>query len=127
MQSEVTGHGQAHAMPITQSLMQACRSAYSVYNTRITREEKEKKAKEQRLKDQGKRRPKDNKKPRCPWREEAKAGGQKKPVGKEQKKCKEQVTEGLYGEANRRLQKATIDKDMLQRSLFFKASWRRQL
>ena len=34
-----------------QSLMQACRSAYSVYKTRKTREEKVKKAKEQRLKD----------------------------------------------------------------------------
>ena len=53
----VAGHGQAHAMAITQSFMQACISAYSVlvyvYKTHRTREEKVMKAKEQRLKDQG--------------------------------------------------------------------------
>lgn len=51
------GHGKAHAMPITSSLMQAGKSAvYSAYNTRMA-EEQEKKAKEQQLKKQGKRDP----------------------------------------------------------------------
>ena len=64
----VTGHGQAHAMSITQSLMHACRSAYSVYKTRRRGEKKVKKAKEQRLNDQGKRMPKNKRKPSCLWR-----------------------------------------------------------
>ena len=40
---------------------------------------------------------------------------------REQKTCKEQVAEGLYGEANKRLQKAIIDKSMGQRLLLFKS------
>ena len=65
----VTRHGQAHAMPITWSLMQTCRVACSVYNNRRTREEKEKKAKKQRLKDRGKRgKAKEQRGPSCLWR-----------------------------------------------------------
>ena len=57
----ITGHGQVHAMPIIQSFMQACKSAYSAYKTRSTRQEKVKKAKEQRQKDQGKEEAKEQK------------------------------------------------------------------
>ena len=44
----VKGHGQAHAMTITQSLTRPVD-----HNTQRTQGEKEKKAKEQRLKEQG--------------------------------------------------------------------------
>ena len=52
-QSYRTWSSPCYAMPITQSLMQVYRTAYSAYNTQRTRGEKEKKAKVQRLKDQG--------------------------------------------------------------------------
>ena len=65
----VTGRSHDHAMSITQSLMQACRSTYSVYKTQRTREEKEKKVKGQRLKDQVKRYAKGQQEAiRCLWR-----------------------------------------------------------
>ena len=120
----VTGHGcQANAMPITQSLMQAYRSVNSVYKTHRTREEKVKKAKEQRLKDRGEEEAKEQKEAIMSMeKKRRRLEDREKSVSKEQKKCKEQVAEGLYDEASRRLKKAIVDRNIRQRSLLFK-SW----
>ena len=101
----VAGPGQAHAMPITQSFMQACKSAYSVYKNRRTREEKVKKANEQRRKDQGEEEAKEQKEAIIisMKRRKRRLEDREKSVSKEQKKCDEQVAEGLYDEANRRI------------------------
>ena len=121
----VAGHGQAHAMPITQSLMQACISGYSVYKTRRTREEKAKKAKEQRLKDQGEEEAKEQKEAIMSMAtRKQRLENREKSVSKEQKKCKERLAEELYDEANRRLQKTIVDKNIGQRSLLFTSQWR---
>ena len=118
----VTGHGQAHAMPITRSLMQTCRVACSVYNNRRTREEKEKekKAKEQIAKrprgggGDGGEKAKEQQGPSCLWRggSESKRT-EKKSISKEQKKYKEelQVAGRQYVEENRRLQKVIKDQN----------------
>ena len=66
-----------------------------------------KKAKEQRLKDQWEEEAKEQKEAIMSMeRKKRRLEDREKSVSKEEKKCKEQVAEGLYDEANRRLQKA---------------------
>ena len=108
-----------------QSLNPWCRPAdlLIVYTTPEARtcENQEKKTKEQRLKDQ-----------------QSEKGGQRttgmhQVHGEEKrklkdrkiyrKKCKEEL-QALYGEVNKRLQKAIKNKNVGQRSLLFKAWWR---
>ena len=110
----VIGSGQAHAMQITPSLMQARKSAYAVYSVRMA-EEREKKGKEKRLKEQMQKEAQEK-------QEAIKTLDQKKrtlediekSVTEEQDKCKEEMcaVERLYGEVNRRLQDAIKNKNM---------------
>ena len=82
-----------------------------------------KKAKEQRLKDQREEEAKEQKEAIMSMeRKKRKLEDGEKSVSKEQKKCKELVAGGLYNKANRRLQRAIVDKDIRQRSLLSK-SW----
>ena len=110
---------------LCQSLMQACRSAYSVYKNRRTREQKVKKAKEQRLKDQrGKRKPKNKRKPSCLWRGKSEGWKIEKNLSVRNRRNARSkwLRDWLYDEAKRRLQKAIVDKNIGQRSLLFQ-SW----
>ena len=77
-----------------------------------------KKAKEQRLKDQGEEEAKEQKEAIMSMeRKNRRLEDREKSFSKEQKKCKEQVARGLYDEANRRLQRAIVHENIGQRSL----------
>lgn len=110
----VTGSGQAHQMPITPSLIQARRSAYGVYSKRLA-EEREKKAKTQRMKDQREKDAQAKKEQlESLDRKKRTLADRDKEVAKEQDRCREELkaAEGLYGEVTKRLQKAITDKNM---------------
>ena len=120
----VAGHGQACYAnhPILDA---GLLSGYSVYKTRRTREEKAKKAKEQRLKDQGEEEAKEQKEAIMSMAtRKQRLENREKSVSKEQKQFKERLAEELYDEANRRLQKTIVDKNIGQRSLLFTSQWR---
>ena len=117
----VTGHGQAHAMPITRSLMQTCRVCLQCIkqpkNTRRERErEKGQRADAKRPRGWGRGVPKNNRSPSCLWRgEKQKLEDREKSISKEQKKCKEDLE--MAGRDcmlrwSRRLQKVIKDRTM---------------